>query len=167
MIKKSPEDRFYDKVDWGSCAAGDTCWHWIGARTGAISGERYGSFQLGSKIVKAHRASWIIHNGEIPNGLCVLHTCDRPGCVNPDHLFLGSHQDNMKDMTKKGRRMSLPGESNPNSKLTKEQAAEIRKLYSGKYGELSSLGRRFGVTHQMIRDIVIGNSWPIDHENHE
>lgn len=64
---------------------------------------RYGSVSINGKFMKAHRYSWEIHNGPIPKGLWVLHHCDNPACVNPEHLFLGTRSDNMKDCYAKGR----------------------------------------------------------------
>jgi hypothetical protein len=80
------------------------CWLW----TAAQDKKGYGVIQEGGfyapKNLLAHRASWMIHCGDIPEGLCVLHRCDRPPCINPDHLFLGTVRDNHADMDNKGRR---------------------------------------------------------------
>ena len=75
------------------------CWIWLRGS----SGQDYGGLQYGSEWVRAHRASWLAFKGEIPEGLCVLHRCDTPACVNPDHLFLGTRKDNAIDKVKKGR----------------------------------------------------------------
>lgn len=112
--RMSLADRFWPKVEKTS-----GCWLWRGARlkTG------YGSINRGGHdgaSVKAHRASWELHFGTIPTGLHVLHRCDTPLCVRPDHLFLGSHADNMRDMAQKRR--STIGDRNP-SRLYPERVA--------------------------------------------
>jgi len=101
--------------------------------------------------------SFIIKYGEIQEGLCVLHHCDNPSCVNPEHLFLGTNQDNSDDMKQKGRQARISGESHWKSKLTDKQVCEIRKRYSpwGKGGEKSStLAKEFGVSPSLIIYIV-------------
>ncbi len=102
------------------------CWNWNGAST--VQG--YGQTVYEGKSILAHRLSWIIHFGEIPkgegfHGTCVLHKCDNPSCVNPDHLFLGSNQDNMDDMKRKGRQAWKKGEPRSNAKLKPEQEIEV------------------------------------------
>ncbi len=80
----------------------ENCWLW----TGCIGKWGYGNFRLINKTVLAHRLSWMLHNGEIPNEMFVCHSCDNPACVNPDHLWIGTHQDNIDDMMEKGRYVS-------------------------------------------------------------
>lgn len=93
-IRKSDSDRF-----WSYVVTGSGCWEWIGHSS--VNG--YGRIRLGSKKVLAHRFSWELHFGDIPCGMEVCHKCDNPSCVNPSHLFCGTHSDNMKDRSAKGR----------------------------------------------------------------
>lgn len=89
--------RFFKKIE-----KTETCWNW----TASTNGRGYGQFGLGARKlgnIKAHRYSWWLHNCDIPDGMCVLHKCDNPTCVNPDHLFLGTKQDNSRDMYTKQR----------------------------------------------------------------
>lgn len=93
------------------------CWGWKGC---APVNPGYGQFRHGMKLERAHRASWIIHFGEIPKGMHICHTCDNRICSNPQHLFMGTAHDNLKDMFDKKR--------HHNSKLTDDQVREIRQM---------------------------------------
>lgn len=111
------------------------------------------------KAVSAHRYSYEVHKGKIPSGIFVCHTCDNPLCVNPDHLFLGTHEDNMRDMVEKGRSHKKNGEEMHTSKLKNKQAREIRSLYeTGKYSQ-SFLGGKYGVSQSVIGRIVRKESY--------
>lgn len=93
-LRGSPQIRFWPKVD-----KSENCWLWRGSR----QTHGYGTFYYQGTMHLSHRISWILTYGEIPTGLCVLHKCDNPPCVNPQHLFLGTHVDNMIDRERKGR----------------------------------------------------------------
>jgi hypothetical protein len=98
------------------------CWLWIGA----LLQNGYAQFSIESRSIRAHRASWEIHCGPIPGDAQVLHRCDMPACVNPDHLFLGDDADNMHDKIAKGRARYLRGADQPIAKLTDDQVRAIR-----------------------------------------
>lgn len=95
-------ERFWNKVQ-----KTETCWLWIGANDG-VFGHGCMGIPGARKNIGAHRLSWRLHFGEIPDGMWVLHKCDVPACVNPDHLFLGTHNDNMRDKMLKKRALKLP-----------------------------------------------------------
>lgn len=116
------EDRFWPMVE----KTEHGCWLFASGRRNKAG---YGRVAFNKKYHLAHRVSWKIHHGEIPVGLYVLHKCDVPGCVNPDHLYLGTHLDNVRDMVVRGRCRPaiLPGETHPNSKLKNEDVMEIRR----------------------------------------
>lgn len=105
----------------------------------------------------AHRIAYSIKNGPIPGGTLVLHRCDVPACVNPDHLFLGSAMDNMRDMVRKGRNADTRGEKSPTAKLTWSAVAEIRTAAG--HTTISALARRFGVCRRTIRFALRGDTW--------
>lgn len=131
------------------------CWHWTGQRVGG----RYGRLRINqSKRVLAHRLSWEIHNGVIPEGSRVLHACDNPPCVNPAHLFLGTIKDNSRDMVSKGRQYRPTGERNPKAVLCKESVREIRRELVRKVSQ-SVLAKRFGVSPKTIHGISKGTKW--------
>ena len=129
------------------------CWLWIGA-TGGVN--EYGQFYFKGKIESAHRMAYQFFRGPVPAGAWVLHECDVPRCVNPNHLFLGTHMDNMKDMVCKGR--STKGEKNPSARLTKNQIGDIRgRLLVGE--RQKSIAMVFGVTQETISYINTGKIW--------
>jgi hypothetical protein len=133
----------------------DGCWLWRGE-----SKRGYGSLRIGCVTHRAHRLSYEIFKGPIPGGMVVCHTCDNPACVNPDHLFVGTQQDNIKDAWSKGRvRLPRDGEKNPASKLTAAQVLDIRARLCGKRGELSALAREYGVSSSLIAQIRDRLTW--------
>jgi len=130
------------------------CWEWTGSNDG-----RYGQATWDGHNIKAHRAIWIITYGEIPDGLWVLHKCDNPKCVNPEHLFLGTHQDNMDDMKAKGRVGYLCGEEHGNHKLTAFQVDEIRNRYALGGTSQRKLAKEYGTCKSTIGYIVRREYW--------
>jgi hypothetical protein len=150
----------------------DDCWEWIACKY--PSG--YGCFS-GSEHY-AHRVSYCLYIGSIPKGVCVLHHCDNPSCVNPNHLFLGLQADNVRDMLQKNRRGDTrvygnrngarihpeirQGENNGSSVLTELSVVEIRKLYTRDryhHSNIRQLSTRFGVSRSTIKSIVASKSW--------
>lgn len=134
----------------------NSCWEW---RSKSGTGKRaYTSYK--NKAWSASRLAWTLSFGEIPDGLCVCHICDNPPCCNPNHLFLGTQQDNVDDRERKGRN-KLPhslGEEHGQSKLTEVQVLSIRKEYVA--GETyRSLAKKYGVTFGAIRNIVKYRTW--------
>jgi HNH endonuclease len=95
---------------------------------GAKKTDGYGKLKWRGRVILAHRATWEVERGPIPEGLDVLHRCDNPPCRNIEHLFLGTSADNVADMDAKGRRRCLAGETNPFAKLTDATVREIRAI---------------------------------------
>lgn len=132
------------------------CWEW----TGAMGLYGYGLVRMKRAMCRAHRIAWLSVNGDIPEGLSVLHKCDNRKCVNPSHLFIGNNFDNMKDCVLKGRHNPPKGSNVAVSKLKAHQVRKIKILYySGKITNKVELGRMFNVTNAVIRYIVWGIWW--------
>lgn len=133
-----------------------SCWVWNTDR--AFTGNGYGMFYLDGGMRTAHRVSYQLYKGTIPEGLWVLHTCDNRACVNPEHLYLGDREQNVKDMLDRGRLADTSGENNGRSKLTVVDVDEIRYLY-GKMFTCQELASLYGVSPQMISRIGRGEAW--------
>lgn len=154
-VKRSIAERFWEKVD----QSGD-CWIWTAAR----HPHGYGSFSVGvgsDRVrVPAHRMAYMFFQGPIPEGLHVRHKCDNPPCVNPDHLELGTHQDNMRDMVERGRNVLPPteGEHNPNARFTELQVRQMRAMRArGMFHR--EIGEVFGTDPGTIAHIVSHAGW--------
>lgn len=127
---------------------------------GAIQKGGYGSMRMRNKPCLAHRASWVVNKGEIPDGLCVLHKCDNRKCINPDHLFIGTQADNNADCISKGRarRSDRKGEKHPMATLKASDVFEIRRLCE--YGMMQKkVAKMFGVSKMTISDIHLRKKW--------
>lgn len=131
------------------------CWGWKGCLA-----KKYGSLQYGGKYksISAHRASYLIHHGDIPNRLFVCHKCDNPPCTRPDHLFLGTSTDNNRDMFAKGRAKISKGEASSSAKLNNEKVIKIReRLQEGR--TMQSLSDEYNVAIETIFDIKHNKTW--------
>lgn len=126
--------------------------------TGGKSPKGYGFIRDGRKMLSTHRAAFVLANGPIPDGLHVLHSCDRPSCVNPAHLRLGTNAENNADMMAKGRNRQPRGESNGVSRITGEIASAMRARYT--LGEsLVCLARAYGIDHTTVSRVVRRVTW--------
>lgn len=158
-MRKTIEERFWEKVDIRSK---DECWEWQAFVLDSHNLAGYGRFKFTSGNVEyAHRVSWKLTYGEISSGLKVLHKCDNPPCVNPNHLFLGTLKDNSQDMVSKGRwkrYVSYNGELNPSAKLTDRKVKTIKELIR-KNMSPKNIANKFGVNRETIYSIKNGLSW--------
>jgi hypothetical protein len=134
------------------------CWNW----KSVLDKNGYGKCK--SSIVarklnecSAHRGAYRHYIGEIPNGMHVCHKCDNPSCVNPEHLFLGTHDDNMEDRQRKNRTAKVQGEAHGKAKLTEKQIKEIRQLQ----GQISAekVARQYGIAESTVYPIWTRKSW--------
>jgi hypothetical protein len=160
---KTLEERFWSYVDKKS---DEECWEW----KGSLDRNGYGEIYCKATAhFRAHKISWMIHSGSsVPKGICVLHKCDNPKCVNPNHLYLGTQKDNAKDREERGRgnRRFLYGEEHPqhgtnhrSNKLSENDVLEIRRLWkTGEY-TLRELGEKFGVSNGLINNINHRRKW--------
>src|ERR1700688_660605 len=130
------------------------CWLWFGSISGGYGTVRVPDFG----VEHAHRVSWRLVHGKIPAGMLVCHTCDVPGCVNPDHLFLGTGKDNADDRDKKGRRIAPRGENVATSKLTEREVCLIKEMRTRGIKQ-ADLASRFHTCQTNISSIVRGVSW--------
>ena len=140
-------DRFEAKVH----KSGD-CHEW----TASFGNSGYGQFYFNCQKFSAHRKAYELYHGAIPEGMFVLHKCDNKKCVNPDHLFLGTHKENMQDKTVKGRQVK--GSAIVQAVLTEPQVAEIKRLLREKTVH-NKIAKEFGVSRATISMINNGTNW--------
>jgi len=156
-------DRFLDKT---IPEPNSGCLLWYGAK----GSRQYGHFALAGRVERAHRAAWLLQRGPIPTGKCVLHKCDNPGCVNLDHLFVGTHAENMADMRVKGRAVGNKGDANgsrrkiesrprgeghPRARLT-DEAVRFARASALSHAEIA---RMFGVAKSTMAAARSGFRW--------
>jgi hypothetical protein len=136
----------------------DCCWFWSrGVNTSGYGHIGPNRISAHYGVTTAHKLSYLVHNGEVPEGQCVLHTCDNKICINPNHLFLGTHQDNMDDMVRKGRSDTSSGEDHPMSVLSTLDVLRIRDCKD--HNTSVELSRMFDVSPRTIRDIWNRHTW--------
>lgn len=172
MYRRNFAHHFWERVNKST---DDACWPWTRAR----NSRGYGS--LGHRPVphvkmslSAHRVAFELSHGPIPDGYCVCHACDNPGCCNPRHLFLGTVADNNADRSRKGRtarpgvgnwrayadRSNTPrGETHPRAKLTEAQVREIKRMLADRTLTQRSIAAQFGVTQSSVMMINTGRQW--------
>lgn len=152
------EERF-----WRHVRRTEYCWEWMGLKNRNGYGRTWTSGKA-SKEIPAHRVSWIVHFGDLSDDLFVCHHCDNPGCVNPEHLFLGTPADNMADKVKKGRQARIgpkhpaKGEQNAMAKLNNEDVRYALNLRNSGMSQ-EKIGRTIGVSQTTIHRIFSGQSW--------
>lgn len=125
---------------------------------GAVDHRGYGRLTLHQRSWAAHRLAYTLLVGDIPDGLLVCHHCDVRRCCEPEHLFLGTAQDNSDDMAAKGRRNDAVGEAASGARLTAAQVVEVRAMSEAGAG-YRELGRIYGIDHKSIRKIVLRKTW--------
>lgn len=148
---------------------GTTFWDrvWVNTRitdsdciqfTGCLNDDGYGRINRDGKLVFVHREVWAQFNGDIPSGMCVMHACDNPACVNINHLSLGTHTDNMRDMAAKGRKAIFIGSNSHVAKLDEQKVSQIKAMLRNgmKHYEIAKI---FGVTRPNISYISRGVIW--------
>lgn len=170
---KHPKYQDFTTRFWSLVDKADGCWIW----QGSLDGKGYGRIAFRSVRTGAHRVAYILTYGDVPNGLEVCHHCDNRRCVRPDHLFLGTHAENMADQYAKGRNSPPPrndgdahwtrqhpervsgGEWHPFAKLTTEQVKAIRASYATGGYSYRQLATQYGVTKSCIHNIIKGKGW--------
>ena len=154
MVIKSLSERFWEKVDIQGL---DDCWEWTAGKT-----RGYGHIGVDGKIRQATHVLFYLRHGDWPpRGKEACHNCDNPGCLNPRHLYLGTHKSNMCDMVlrQRGRGGNQKGEQNNGAKLTENQVYDVRCLLAQGGITQKEIGQRFGISQQNVSRIVNHKRW--------
>lgn len=147
------KERFWSHVNRGDS---DSCWEWQAGKTP----RGYGRTSVkGHRSLQAHRVAWEVTYGKVPNGLEVCHKCDNPPCCNPNHLFVGTHAENMRDAVNKRRFPRRPGSRSGRAKLNDEIVNDIRQRYVKGNISQRALAREYGVTQRLIWNILHKIAW--------
>ena len=152
MKKISLSNRFWSKVD-----KSQPCWLW----TAAKHRKGYGWFRVHKEPMMAHRVAYILANGPIPLGLHVLHSCDTPACVNPEHLFLGTNQENVDDKVRKNRQYKPNHKGSRHTQATVDEAVvlQIRQDHATGNYQHKDLAKKYGTTTSIVGKIVRRERW--------
>lgn len=151
------QDTVYERF-WRKVIVTETCWLWKNAK----NNKGYGRLSDGVSVQCSHRIAWAMFRGSIPANIMVLHGCDTPLCVNPNHLFLGTQLDNVRDMMNKGRSNFWPGhhgERHVRAKLTDAAAREIVEQIAAGIATRKELAVRWGVSYATVCHLLQGRSW--------
>ena len=149
-------ERLYSKINKTKSG----CWEWQGATKNGYGHTIIGSRKDGSRrTISTHRLSYMISKGEIPEGYEVCHKCDNPKCINPEHLFVGTRQDNIDDRERKGRNVTFTGEEQQMSKLTKKAVKDARWERAYKGTSYQMLADRYGVSKKTMQNAINGITW--------
>ena len=150
------DQKFTEKF-WSKVNKSNDCWLWQAAQQRG----RYGETKYHSKSFLAHRVSWMLTHGPIPENLRVCHKCDNPRCVNPNHLFLGTDADNIKDRDNKNRTAIF--ERNGNARTNQKIVRQIRAEYESKTTTHRNLAKKYGLSKTQIGRIIRQESWRMNH----
>ena len=144
---------------WRTVRKTDGCWFSQLSK----DNDGYAQISRNGQRTLAHRFSWWLHNGAIPRGMCVLHKCDTPACVSPEHLFLGTQQDNIRDRDAKGRTNfwedgARQGSKNPRATITEKDVRDIRRARA-RGVKRKILAKQYGFSKQGLDAIIYRKSW--------
>ena len=144
---------------WRHVAKTEGCWFWTGNKLLSGYGVMHVRGKDGSRDcqLRVHRLSYELHYGQIAEGMDVLHRCDNPACVRPDHLFVGSAGDNARDKVSKGRQAR--GETHGHSLVTEAQVRELRSRFAAGGVTYKALGAEYGLSRSGATDIIKGKRW--------